>query len=214
MALAMGTKYALMSEDYQVSHAPSLAAARDILGTQKSIDLILLDVMLPDGTGFDFIQEIRATDSSLPVIFLTAVAEEVNIVQGLDLGADDYITKPFGVKELLSRIAVQLRRRNQADTVTFGRHVLSRRDFRLYRDGSPVDMTPTEIRILMLLTARPGIIVSRDEIISAIYDTENSFIDDNTLSVYIKRLRSKLGDDAYCLETVRGQGYRFKYESE
>lgn len=217
MALAMGTEYALRSEGYNVLHAPRLAAARDVLDSDVSVSLVLLDVMLPDGSGYDFIKEIRSGGSFVPVIFLTAVSEEVNIVQGLDLGADDYITKPFGVKELLSRIAVQLRRvRREAEGASgpaeaaFGSHVLDIKNYRLYKDNRAVDMTPTEIRMLILMALNPGKIISRDDIISAIYDTESSFIDDNTLSVYIKRLRAKLGDDAGLIETVRGQGYRLK----
>ena len=121
-ALAMGTEYTLRAEGYTIRHAKNLAEARKFVGidesaeaedvTEKvsSIDLILLDVMLPDGTGFDFLEELRAGNVEIPVIFLTAVGDEANIVRGLDLGADDYVTKPYRVKELLSRIAAVLRR--------------------------------------------------------------------------------------------------------
>lgn len=107
-ALAMGTEYTLKTEHYEVVHASDLKTARKCL--QPDIDLVLLDVMLPDGNGYDFCREIREADNYVPVIFLTAVSDEVNLVQGLELGADDYIAKPYRVKELLTRISVILRR--------------------------------------------------------------------------------------------------------
>ena len=107
-ALAMGTEYALTSEGYAVTTAGNLAQAREKF--DDSIDLVLLDVMLPDGTGFEFCKELREKNSDVPIIFLTAVAEEANIVQGLEIGADDYVTKPYRVKELLARGAVNIRR--------------------------------------------------------------------------------------------------------
>ncbi len=253
-ALAMGTEYTLRAEGYEICHAKNLAEAREIVGGDSVIRLILLDVMLPDGTGFDYLEELRENNIEIPVIFLTAVGDEANIVRGLDLGADDYVTKPYRVKELLSRISAILRReeriRRMADAVktaegssesvscgngasdnsgaadefrnfnnvgvveeyTFGSHLLNVSEFRLYRNGEFVECTPSEIRLLREFLRNSGIALTRNQLIERLYDTENSYIDDNTLSVYIKRLRDKLGDDAAYIQTIKGVGYRFSEE--
>ncbi len=213
-ALAMGTEYALQSEGYRVILAGTIEEARKNL--DKTVDLILLDVMLPDGNGYDFCREVRQQNWEIPIIFLTAVSEEVNIVQGLDLGADDYIAKPYRVKELLSRIGAHLRRAGlhktemQQRTFSFGKHVFYVDDFRLLKEGAVVECTPSELRLLKELIQNEGQILSRNQLLERIYDVDGLFIDDNTLSVYMKRLRSKLGEDAVWIETVRGMGYRFR----
>ena len=213
-ALAMGTEYALQSEGYRVILAGTIEEARKNL--DKTVDLILLDVMLPDGNGYDFCREVRQQNWEIPIIFLTAVSEEVNIVQGLDLGADDYIAKPYRVKELLSRIGAHLRRAGlhktemQQRTFSFGKHVFYVDDFRLLKEGAVVECTPSELRLLKELIQNEGQILSRNQLLERIYDVDGLFIDDNTLSVYMKRLRSKLGEDAIWIETVRGMGYRFR----
>lgn len=253
-ALAMGTEYTLRAEGYEIRHAKNLSEAREIVDGDSVISLILLDVMLPDGTGFDYLEELRRNNVEIPVIFLTAVGDEANIVRGLDLGADDYVTKPYRVKELLSRISAILRReeriRRMADVVkaaegssgsvsggtgasdnsgaadefrnfnnvggveeyTFGSHLLNVSEFRLYRNGEVVECTPSEIRLLREFLRNSGIALTRNQLIERLYDTENSYIDDNTLSVYIKRLRDKLGDDAAYIQTIKGVGYRFAEE--
>lgn len=212
-ALAMGTEYALQAEGYRVIHVNNLAHAREVLIDE--IDLILLDVMLPDGTGFDFCKEIRHINRQIPIIFLTAVGEEANIVQGLELGADDYVTKPYRVKELLSRIAANIRRSQltRMDAIAsceFGSHQFFVEEFRLLHHGKPVDCTSSELRLLKELVQNEGLVMTRNQLLERLYDTEDSFVDDNTLSVYMKRLRNKLAEDADWIETVRGVGYRFK----
>lgn len=213
-ALAMGTEYALQSEGYRVILAGTIEEARKNL--DKTVDLILLDVMLPDGNGYDFCREVRQQNWEIPIIFLTAVSEEVNIVQGLDLGADDYIAKPYRVKELLSRVGAHLRRAGlhktemQQRTFSFGKHVFYVDDFRLLKEGAVVECTPSELRLLKELIQNEGQILGRNQLLERIYDVDGLFIDDNTLSVYMKRLRSKLGEDAVWIETVRGMGYRFR----
>lgn len=219
-ALAMGTEYALQAEGYQVLHAGSLQAAREMLDENPA--LILLDVMLPDGTGYAFCREVRQTDVRIPIIFLTAVGEEANIVQGLELGADDYITKPYRVKELLSRIAANLRRarlqgypeqsRRKAEYYTFGSHRFYFQKLRLLEGEHPVDLTPSELRLLQELIQNEGQVLTRNQLLERLYDTGEAFVDDNTLSVYMKRLRDKLGTDADWIDTVRGIGYRFRKE--
>lgn len=214
-ALAMGTEYALETEGYEVMHAPNLEKARKLV--DQNPDLILLDVMLPDGTGYAFCKEVRSRGIITPIIFLTAVAEEVNIVQGLELGADDYVTKPYRVKELLSRIAANIRRFQYAkkseqpeDIYLFGRHKFLIKEFRLLCDEQLIECTPNELRLLKEMVQHEGQVLTRNQLLERLYDAEDAFVDDNTLSVYMKRLRSKLSEDADWIETVRGVGYRFR----
>lgn len=225
-ALAMGTEYALQAEGYEVRHAGNLEAARAYWRqaadeTQKP-NLILLDVMLPDGNGYDFCREVRRQDAEIPIIFLTAVGEEVNIVQGLELGADDYVTKPYRVKELLSRIAANLRRsrlhehsasttrQSEKAVFCFGSHSFYMWELRLMQGDRQVELTPSELRLLRELIQNKGQILTRNQLLEKLYDTGDTFVDNNTLSVYMKRLRDKLGEDAEHIETVRGIGYRFR----
>lgn len=212
-ALAMGTEYALQAEGYQVIHAGNIDSARKAL--EQAPDLVVLDVMLPDGTGFDFCKEIRDANLQMPVIFLTAVGEEANIVQGLEIGADDYVTKPYRVKELLSRIAANIRRSRYmkndiADVYYFGNHRFMIKEFRLLYKNQIVECTPCELRLLRELVQNEGLVLTRNQLLERLYDAEENFVDDNTLSVYMRRLRSKLQEDAGWIETVRGVGYRFK----
>lgn len=212
-ALAMGTEYALQSEGYEVVRAINIETAGKLY--DGSIDLILLDVMLPDGTGFSFCEEIRARGEHVPIIFLTAVSEEANIVQGLELGADDYITKPYRVKELLSRIAANIRRSTYnaevpANVYSFGCHQFYMDKFALFREGKEVECTTSELKLLRILLINQGNVLERRTLLEKLYDIDGEFIDDNTLSVYMKRLRDRLGDDGNYIETVRGVGYRFK----
>lgn len=211
-ALAMATEYALQSEGYQVVCADNLQKARGIL--DESVDLVLLDLMLPDGNGYSFCKEIRDGGFEMPVIFLTAVSDEANIVQGLELGADDYVTKPYRVKELMSRIAANIRRyeRNAGRSkkvYVFGKHKFLPEEFRLLCEDKVVECTASEMRLLKELVMNGDVVLSRNTLLERLYDVDGAFIDDNTLSVYLKRLRDKLGKDADYIETVRGVGYRF-----
>lgn len=217
-ALAMGTEFALQAEGYEVVKAGNVETARKAVNEEEP-DLVLLDVMLPDGNGYDLCKDIRSQGNMVPIIFLTAVGEEANIVQGLEIGADDYVTKPYRVKELLSRIAANLRRsrltaevkpsEEKNDVYVFGTHEFNNSKFILYNNGRIVECTPSELRLLRELVMHEGQVLTRTQLLERLYDTEESFIDDNTLSVYMKRLRTKLSDDADYIETVRGVGYRF-----
>lgn len=211
-ALAMATEYALQSEGYQVVSVDTLQKARGSL--DDSIDLVLLDLMLPDGNGYAFCKEIRDGGFEMPIIFLTAVSEEANIVQGLEMGADDYVTKPYRVKELMSRIAANIRRyeKNTAGSKKvygFGKHKFLLEEFRLLCEDKTVECTTSELRLLKELVMNADVVLSRNTLLERLYDVDGVFIDDNTLSVYLKRLRDKLGEDADYIETVRGVGYRF-----
>lgn len=211
-ALAMGTVFVLEAEGYTVRHAANIRSANELL--DDKVDLMLLDVMLPDGSGYDFCREVRGKGVQIPIIFLTAMSEEINIVQGLELGADDYVAKPYRLKELLSRIAANLRRyemanRSSQEIYVFGSHRFVLSEFRLYEGERLIECTQNELRLLKELVSNEGIVLSRGTLLDRLYDMDGVLIDDNTLSVYMKRLRTKLGDDAACIETVRGVGYRF-----
>lgn len=223
MALAMATEFALEQEDYQVLHGSTISRARELL--QEKPDLVLLDVTLPDGNGYELCKEIRKTNGTLPICFLTAMSDEINIVQGLEIGGDDYISKPYRVRELLSRIKVLLRRVEMMNNKSmnqdmgeearipnyfFGHHEFRQEEFKLLRDGATVECTTVELKLLREFLQHRGMALSRSQILERALDTESSYVDDNTLSVYIKRLRDKLGEDAEYIETVRGIGYRFR----
>lgn len=219
-ALAMGTEYTLQAEGYDVQRAASLKQADSILERNKDIQMILLDVMLPDGTGYEFCRKLRLNGKNIPIIFLTALSEEANIVQGLELGADDYVTKPYRVKELLSRISANLRRyeisrneKNMQTIYSFGHHKFLTEEFRLLRDGENVDCSVSEKKLLRELLIHRGVVLTRQQLLERLFDTDEIFIDDNTLSVYLKRLRNRLGSDASYIETIRGVGYRFLSEN-
>lgn len=211
--LALGVEYALKNEGFTVSMAGTAARAREMLA--KGFDLALLDVMLPDGTGYDICKLIRK-QGNMPVIFLTACDEEVNIVMGLDLGGDDYITKPFRIKELISRIRAVLRRTGnsgeEGGTLISGCISVNTLKSRIEKNGSDVLLTPLEYRLLLAFLNNPHQTLGRSRLLEALWDMDGEFVDDNALSVYIRRLREKLEDDPdipACIITVRGIGYKW-----
>ena len=182
-------------------------------------DLILLDLMLPGIDGYQVCREIRAR-SNTPIIMLSAKGETFDRVLGLELGADDYIAKPYRVKELLTRIAVILRRQKyNSDTkekkeeteadIIFGHTRLDNRLYKIYQKERNVDCTPSEFRLLKELVTHADQVLTRKQLIERLWDVDEAFVDDNTLSVYIKRLRDKLEEDAVYIQTVRGIGYTF-----
>lgn len=194
----------LAREDYLPAAADSLQAARTLLA-QTSFSLILLDVMLPDGTGFDFCTELRANGVSAPILFLTACDDELQVVRGLDCGGDDYVTKPFKLRELTSRIRALLRRSERAAEKK--PNFLNAEKLTAEIDGEEILLTPTEFQLLSVLVKNAGIIVPRATLLERIWDIDGDFIDDNTLTVHVSRLREKIGKDR--IETVRGVGYRY-----
>ena len=220
-ALAMGIEYALQAEGYEVLHASTLQKAREMLGKadREPPSLLLLDICLPDGMGMELCREVRQAGSSVPIIFLTALSEEVNIVQGLEMGADDYVAKPFRLKELLSRIRANIRRyemsgdKNSTQAkacICFGAYRFLPDEYRLFRGEEQIECTMSELRLLKELVKNAGNVLSRDQLLLGLFDTETTFVEANTLSVYMKRLRTKLGEEADRIETVRGIGYRFR----
>lgn len=191
--LREGLTELLKKEGYAVQSAACLSAALEALA-QAAFDLMLLDVMLPDGSGLSFCEALRGAGKGLPILFITAFDTEEDIVRGLDAGADDYVTKPFKLRELLSRVRALLRRGSRCVAAAA-----------LPKD---VVLTPTEQQIYAVLTENSGLIVTRAQLLERVWDIDGSFIDDNTLSVHISRLREKIG--ASKIATVRGVGYRWE----
>lgn len=209
--VALGIEYNLNNEGFQVIRARTLAEAKALFNEQ--IMLVLLDIGLPDGNGYEFCKYVRAR-SKVPVIFLTALDEEVNIVLGFDLGADDYITKPFGVKELLSRIKAVLRRTgtSQKTKLISGDIDIDTLGAKVYKNKKEVILTSVEYKLLLYFMSYPGKVISKDEILHRLWDIEGDFVDENTPAVYVRRLREKLEDEpgkpGY-LVNLRGLGYRW-----
>lgn len=214
--LAIGIEYSLKSEGYSVNLADTLEKGRRLFD-ENNYNLILLDVMLPDGSGYELCEEIREK-SNVPIIFLTACDEEVNVVLGLDMGGDDYITKPFRVSELMSRIRAVLRRSERKSID----NVLISGDIRLYlsegrgeKNKEDLCLTPIEFRLLSSFMKNPKQVLTRSSLLERIWDIDGEFIDDNTLSVYIKRLREKIEKNSSkpeYVKTVRGMGYKWDKE--
>lgn len=214
LSLIGGLSFALKKQDYEVTVARTLAQAQ-ALWAEGHYDLVILDVSLPDGSGYDLCREIRKT-SRVPVIFLTAADEETDIIMGLDMGGDDYITKPFKLAVFLSRINAILRRsgdfdRTDAELSSNGIRVsLLTRE--VYKDGALISLTPGEYKLLCLFMEHPGIVLSPDQILGRLWDHEENYIDSSTLTVYVRRLRTKIEDNPGAPEkivTVRGMGYKW-----
>lgn len=197
----------LEKEGYAVASAGNCNDGRTLFHN-GAYQLVILDVMLPDGNGLELCTEIRNQGSDVPILFLTACDEEFQIVRGLDAGADDYVTKPFRLLELLSRVRALLRRRNGITTYSNNDISVDIGTMSVKKNGESVILTPTEFQILATLIQNSGIIVTRNTLLERIWDSDGNFIDDNTLSVHISRLRDKIGADH--ITTVRGTGYRWE----
>lgn len=194
----------LKKEGYDVSVAANCAQACSQV-SNSGLDMIILDVMLPDGSGFDLCAKWRKSGVAAPILFLTSCGDEIQIVRGLDAGGDDYITKPFRLRELLSRIRAHMRRGN-INQYCDGSLVIDFSRMTLIKDGAQVFVTPTEFQLLMTLI-RSGAVVSRGKLMRAVWDDAGVYVDDNTLSVHISRLREKIGPSR--IATVRGVGYQW-----
>lgn len=197
----------LTKEGYAVVCTQNLAQACKAL-SGADFDLLILDVMVPDGNALVLCETLRAGGCETPILFLTACDDEIQIVRGLDAGADDYVTKPFKLLELLSRIRALLRRRPSASVYTSGDISLDRNTMTVKKGGETVFLTPTEFQILSTLMRSNGAIVTRDTFLQNVWDCNGSYIDNNTLSVHISRLRDKIGSAH--IATVRGFGYRWE----
>lgn len=213
--IASGIEYSLQSEEYETIVSYTFKQAESIIASRiGDIDLCLFDLSLPDGTGYQLCEMVKKR-SDVPVIFLTALDDEVNVVMGLDMGADDYITKPFRVRELLSRIKSVLRRYNKQvqskPYIDIENIRINTSEGKVYKNGEEVLLTALEYRLLLIFANHIGQVLTRNQLLERIWDVAGDFVNDNTLTVYIKRLREKLEDDPHApkiIKTVRGMGYK------
>ena len=218
-AVARGLEYALQDEGFIVLYAETGGEALELARMQDP-DLILLDIRLPDISGFDVCRQLRQEGKRQPILMLTALDEPVDKVLGLELGADDYVVKPYNLRELIARIRALLRRAygelsksSQGETITFGDVVLDLEQLRLTRAGLAIYLTPTEFRLLRYLTSHPNRPVSRENLIEAVWGYDSDIGSDRTVDVHIRHLRQKLEPnpaDPRWLVTVRGFGYKFQ----
>lgn len=219
-ALTEGLSYSLRRQGCLLETAGTVAEAKEKL-LKGRYDLLLLDVTLPDGTGFELCDWLRARANRVPIIFLTALDDEVNMVRGLDMGADDYITKPFKLSVLHARIHAVLRRsggaaeeRTELNSAGVKMQLLQGR---VTLGERPVELTNSEYRLLRCFMEHPGQVLSADQLLERLWDCDGHFVDSNTLSVYIRRLRTKIEDTPASpvrILTVRGLGYKWNAEAE
>ncbi|MEG1481421.1 response regulator transcription factor [Clostridium sp.] len=211
ISLNRGISFALKKEGLNVFSATTIAEGEKAF-KEKDIKLIVLDVNLPDGNGFDLCMEIRKT-SDVPIVFLTAQSSELEITNGLDMGADDYITKPFSVRELVSRINAILRRSNnysRFNKLVSKDIVFSTESMKVEKLGEEVFLSKKELKLIQYFMSNPQIILTKDQILQAIWDNEGSFVDENVVAVNIKRLRGKIEDnykEPEYIQNIRGIGY-------
>lgn len=213
-SLINGLSFALHKAGYELEIARTLEEA-GVLWQDGRYDLLILDVSLPDGSGFAFCEKVRQT-SQVPIIFLTASDEETSIIMGLDIGGDDYITKPFKLAVLMSRINALLRRsrhfRQVPGKLCSNGIILQLLEGRAYKNNVPIELTAGEYRLLRLFMENPNAILSAEQILGKLWDCDGNFVDGNTLAVYIRRLRAKIEDDPAAptrIVTVRRMGYKW-----
>ena len=210
--IRMGLKYYLENESFSVIDTDLISKGKKALQETSDIDLILLDINLPDGNGFDFFKDFKKI-KDIPIIFLTANDLEVSIIRGLDMGADDYITKPFRTLELISRIKNILRRDNKVDSniIKIKDITIDLKQAKVFKNGIDVMLTALEYKVLLTLALNPNQVFTREKILADIWDVNEAYVNDNTLTVYIKRIREKIENDPLNPEiilTVRGLGYK------
>lgn len=214
LSLIHGLSFAFKKQGFGLDVARTLKEV-ETLWTDGKYDLLVLDVSLPDGSGFEFCEKVRQV-SKVPIIFLTASDEETSIIMGLDIGGDDYITKPFKLGVLMSRINALLRRANafgRADTElqSNGIKVLLLQG-QAYKNGKLLDLTAAEYKLLCLFMQNPNTVLSKEQILDKLWDCEGNYVDSNTLTVYIRRLRIKIEDNPsvpQMILTVRRMGYKW-----
>lgn len=210
--IVMGLKYLLEKENFEVKAVKNLEETYEIAKKEK-FDLYLLDINLPDGNGFSICSKLKEKED-VAIIFLTARDDEKDIVKGLDMGADDYITKPFRNRELISRINNVLRRYGKNDTnqkdniIKINDIEINTDSAKVMKDGKEIVFTSLEYKILVMMFSNPNVLITREQILDKIWDIAGNFVNDNTLTVYIKRIREKLDDkEGKIIKTVRGLGY-------
>lgn len=214
LSLISGFSFAFRKQGFELAVVRTLKEANELWGEGK-YDLLVLDVSLPDGTGYEFCKKVRQV-SKVPIIFLTASDEEMNIIMGLDIGGDDYITKPFKLGVLVSRINALLRRAkgfNSTDTElqSNGIKVLMLQG-QVFKNEKLIDLTAAEYKLLCLFMKNPNVVLTKEQILDKLWDCEGNYIDNSTLTVYMRRLRMKIEDnpsEPQMLLTVRRMGYKW-----
>lgn len=214
LSLINGLSFAMKKQGYEITVARTSREAAQ-LWQDGAYDLVILDVSLPDGSGYDLCQTIRRT-STVPLIFLTAADEETDMIMGLDLGGDDYITKPFKLAVFLSRVHALLRRSENfaaANPIQTSNGLsVQLLTHEVFKDGNCIELTATEYKLLCYFMENPNIVLSPDHILSRLWDRSENYIDNSTLTVYIRRLRAKIEDDPAApkkIITVRRLGYKW-----
>ena len=214
LSLINGLSFAFRKQGFELAVVRTLKEANELWGEGK-YDLLVLDVSLPDGTGYEFCKKVRQV-SKVPIIFLTASDEEMNFIMGLDIGGDDYITKPFKLGVLVSRINALLRRAkgfNSTDTElqSNGIKVLMLQG-QVFKNEKLIDLTAAEYKLLCLFMKNPNVVLTKEQILDKLWDCEGNYIDSSTLTVYMRRLRMKIEDnpsEPQMLLTVRRMGYKW-----
>ena len=206
--IASGILYALETEGYETNHATGIKDAGSLI-EYYNFDLAIIDMQLPDGTGFDVSEIFQNTATS--VIFLTVVDDENTIVRAFDEGAEDYIVKPFRIRELLARVrrilSANIKNGEKDNIIYMGHAAIHTDEAKVYVNDKSIELTALEYRLLLIFASNKGSLLARQQILDKIWDADGNFVEDNTLTVYVKRLREKLGE-AIHIETVRGMGYR------
>ena len=206
--IASGILYALEAEGYETNHATAIKDARSLI-EHYNFDLAIIDMQRPDGNGFDVSEIFQNTATS--VIFLTVVDDENTIVRAFDEGAQDYIVKPFRIRELLARVrrilSANIKNGEKDNIIYMGRAAIHTDEAKVYVNDKSIELTALEYRLLLIFASNKGSLLTRQQILDKIWDADGNFVEDNTLTVYVKRLREKLGE-AIHIETVRGMGYR------
>ena len=214
LSLIGGLSFALKKQGFEIENARTIKEAKECWRKNR-YNLLILDVSLPDGCGFEFCEMVRK-ESEVPIIFLTASDEEMNIVMGLDIGGDDYITKPFKLGVLISRVNALLRRtkgikKDDTELVSNGIKI-NLLQSQVYKDGKQIELTAGEYKLLCFFIQNPNIVLTKEQILQRLWDCDENYIDSSTLTVYIRRLRIKVENnpsEPEIILTVRGMGYKW-----
>lgn len=209
VSIIKGLTYSFEKNSLHLVAKTTIKEAKEYLDNNKNIALIIIDVALPDGNGFALYEKV-IKDLNIPAIFLTAQDEEDNIVKGLEIGAEDYITKPFSTKELLARVNKILLRSQKKNIIKIKDITFNLDKVVLYKNEKPLELTALELKLVNLLFNNLGKLVSRSVILDKIWEWTGNYVDDHTVTVYFKRIRAKIGSDI--IKTVKGMGYRIDEE--
>ena len=209
MSIIKGLVYSFSKNNLNLQYKINLKEAKEYLSNNINIDLIILDITLPDGNGLNLYEDV-IKDKKIPTIFLTANDEEDVIVKGLEMGAEDYITKPFSTKELLARVNKVLLRSKKKSLIKKSDIIFDLDKMILYKNENKIELTPLELKLINLLFNNLGKVISRNVILDKIWEWTGNYVDDHTVTVYFRRIREKIGTDI--IETVKGIGYRIDEE--